>query len=117
MGQRVLTFLFVLTCAGGLLAAGSTSAGAASPEGPSAGPSAQAVCREAAGNITVRHRAPVHTGPSGRSPIDFIAAAGRTFRLGGYCDNSAGNRWYCVARCEFSGTPSGLWIWEEYFRA
>lgn len=116
MRKRVLTPLVVLTCTGGLLAAGSTSA-VASSDASTAGPSARAICREAAGNLTVRHRAPVHTQPSGRSPVDWIAAAGRTYRIGGYCDNSAGNRWFCVARCDFSGTPSGRWIWEEYFRA
>jgi hypothetical protein len=116
MRKRALTTLVVLTCTGGLLAAGTTSASAASTDTSNAR-AGQFICRTAAGNLTVRHRAPVHTQPSGRSPIDFIAASGRTFRIGGYCDNSAGNRWFCVARCDFSDTPSGRWIWEEYFRA
>lgn len=79
------------TCVGGLTTVGTTSASAASTERSSAAPAAT-ICREAGGSLTARRRAPVHTHPSGRSPVDLIAASGRTLRIGGYCDNSAGRQ-------------------------
>lgn len=73
-------------------------------------------CDAAGATPTVWYRAPVHTQPKGTSPVAWVAASGKTYRIGGYCDDSAGNRWYCVASCDFDDGVSGYWIWEEYFR-
>jgi hypothetical protein len=113
MKNRVSLTLAAFAGVGGLLTTGTTPVAAASlPEKQAAA----FECREASGHLTVQHRAPVHTQPSGKSAVDWIASAGKTYRIGGFCDNSAGNRWYCVARCDFDDTPTGRWIWEEYFR-
>lgn len=114
MKNRASLTLAVLVGVGGLLTTGTSPATAASS---TARPAPAIECREAAASLTVKHRAPVHTAPSGRSGVAWIAAKGKTYRIGGYCDNSAGNRWYCVAGCDFSDAPTGFWIWEEYFLA
>jgi hypothetical protein len=105
-----------LVAAAGLLTA-STSPAAASPTTSSSAASGQITCVEWPGALTVKRRAPVHTAPSGKSGVAWFAAQGKGYRIGGYCDNSAGNRWYCVAGCDFSDAPTGFWIWEDYFRA
>jgi hypothetical protein len=113
MQNRVSLTLAALVGVGALLTTGASPATAA----PSAArPPGGVECKETGGHLTVQHRAPVHTAPSGKSSIAWIAAKGTTYRIGGYCDNSAGNRWYCVAGCDFDDTPTGRWIWEEYFR-
>lgn len=114
MKNRVSLALAVLVGVGSLLMTGTSPAAAVSS---TARPTAAFDCKAGAGSLTVQHRAPAHTQPSGKSSIAWIAAKGKTYRIGGYCDNSAGNRWYCVADCDFSDTPTGFWIWEEYFRA
>jgi hypothetical protein len=113
MKNRVSLTLAALAGVGGFLTTGASPAVAA----PStAQPVSAFECRAASAHLTVQHRAPVHTQPSGKSSIAWIASKGKTYRIGGYCDNSAGNRWYCVAGCDFDDTPTGRWIWEEYFR-
>jgi hypothetical protein len=112
MKNRVSLTLAALVGAGGLLTSGPSPAAAA----PStARPPGTIECHESGGSLTVQHRAPVHTQPSGKSSIAWIAAKGKTYRIGGYCDNTAGNRWYCVAGCDFSDNPTGRWVWEAYF--
>ena len=69
-------------------------------------------CDKTSAVLELKHRAPVHTRPSGKSGIRFVMSAGEVLRIGGYCDNSAGNRWYCFKDC---GINEGNWIWEEYF--
>lgn len=101
-----------------LVGAGLLSSGAPADAGRPSGPRAPSTveCQEAAATLTVQHRAPVHTGPKGSSPVAWFAARGTSYRIGGYCDNSAGNRWYCVSACDFDEGATGRWVWEEYFR-
>lgn len=114
MKNPISLTLAVLAGVGGFLTAGTSPATAASS---TAQRSAAIECHEASATLTVQHRAPVHSEPSGTSSVVWIAAEGKTYRIGGYCDNDAGNRWYCVAGCDFSDAPRGFWIWEEYFLA
>jgi hypothetical protein len=113
MQNRLSLTVAAIAGVGAMLSTGSSPAAAAPT---TAQPAAAYSCHPGAASLTVQHRAPVHTQPSGRSSIAWIASAGKTYRIGGYCTNSAGNRWYCVAGCDFSDTPTGRWIWEEYFR-
>lgn len=96
--------LAALAGAGGLLASGTSPAAA----GGTVRPAASLECHKAAASLTVRHRAPVHTRPSAAAHVAWFAAKGKRYRIGGYCDNFLGNRWFCVAGCDFSGTPKGL---------
>ena len=114
MKNRVSLALAILVGLANLLTTATSPATAVSS---SARPAAAISCRAGAASLTVQHRAPVHTHARGSSSIAFVAAKGTTYRIGGYCINSAGNRWYCVAKCDFSDTITGLWVWEEYFRA
>ena len=106
----------VLVGVTGLLALATTPAVAA-PAASSGAASAPITCKEWPATLTVKRRAPVHTAPSGRSGVMWFAAKGRTYSIGGYCDNAAGNRWFCVAGCDFRDVPQGFWIWEDYFYA
>lgn len=114
MKNTLLLTVATLAGIGGVLASGTPAAAAEAPAARAAG---QIECHEASARLTVQHRAPVHTAPSAAAHVAWFAAKGKTYRIGGYCDNSHGNRWYCVAGCDFSDTPKGFWIFEEYFRA
>ncbi|WP_067436310.1 hypothetical protein [Nocardioides jensenii] len=116
MKNRLLLSSAVLAGAG-LLSTGvpwpaAASAASASPAPASA---ASIECHQAAATLTVQHRAPVHTLPKGSSGLAYFASAGTSYRIGGYCDNSFGNRWYCVGGCDFESSLYGFWIFEEYF--
>ena len=113
MNNRLFLIPAVLAAGvGGLLTTGTSPAAA---EAPPAQPRATIECHKTAGSLTVQHRAPVHTRPRAASHVMWFAAEGKTYRVGGYCDNSAGNRWFCVASCDFKDTPRGFWIFEAYF--
>lgn len=109
-----LTAAVLMAGVGGVLTTGTSAAAA---EAPTAQPSAMIKCHPGTGFLTVKHRAPVHTQPSAASRVKWIASKGATYRTGGYCDNSYGNRWYCVAGCDFRDNPRGYWIWEKYIKA
>jgi hypothetical protein len=111
--NRLFVPVVVLAGAAGLLASGTSPAAA---EAPTAQPTASLECHKAAASLTVRHRAPVHTRPSAAAHVMWFAAKGKTYRIGGHCDNSIGNRRYCVAGCDFRDTPKGYWIFEEYLK-
>jgi hypothetical protein len=114
MNNRAFLIPAVLVAGVGGMLTTSTTPAAAEPA--TAQPRATIECHETAGSLTVRHRAPVQTRPSAASHVMWFAAKGKTYRIGGYCDNSIGNRWYCVAGCDFKDTPKGFWIFEEYFK-
>lgn len=109
--KKLALALTALVGMGGLLTTGPSIVTSPAQAAP-AQPAGRIDCDRTSANLEVKHRAPVHTRPSGKSPVSFVVSAGKVLRIGGYCDNSAGNRWYCFADC---GISEGNWIWEEYF--
>lgn len=114
--MKKLLFLSIAALLGATLATSAVpGAFAQTGSAPTSGRSFE--CHSVSTVLTLQHRAPVHVRPYGKSPVAYFAARGSDERVGAYCDNSDGQRWYCIAACDFDSSLNGFWVWEEYFLA